>query len=123
MDKALILFLGGGIGTLLRYGISLAIMRTFSQSGFPAGTFAVNLAGCLMIGLLAGWNEQAPYSENLRLLLFTGLLGGFTTFSAFSLESLQLLRNGETGQAILYIAGSTSGGILLCLIGFLIARR
>ena len=102
MNKIFLLFAGGGIGTLLRFTISGWTNKQFGTE-FPFGTLAVNLIGCLIIGVLAGINEKGFLEEEMKLLLFTGLLGGFTTFSSFSLESLQLFRNGQLVQFITYV--------------------
>lgn len=112
-----LLALGGAIGTLARYMLGLWINRTLDQPLFPWGTLVINLSGCLLIGLLAGSNEREPFEISRRLFLFTGLLGGFTTFSAFGLESVQLIRNGHALLALLYACASTVTGILLAWLG------
>lgn len=121
MNKILLLFAGGGTGTVFRYSLSAWSSRIWATP-FPIGTLAVNLTGCLIIGLLAGWHEKAVFEDELRLLIFTGVLGGFTTFSSFSIETVQLLKNGNTGQAIAYVLVSTAGGILLSAIGYFLLR-
>jgi CrcB protein len=88
------------------------------SSQFPTGTLTVNLIGCLIIGALAGLNNTHSLSENTRLLLFTGLLGGFTTFSSFSNETVQLLRTGHHLWAALYVVASNAGGFLLAAGGY-----
>ncbi|MFM2207121.1 MAG: hypothetical protein RL213_1096 [Bacteroidota bacterium] len=117
MWKLAALIVGGSAGTLLRYGIS-SVLGRMTASGFPYGTLAVNLVGCLLIGMLAGLNSTQPLSENQRLLLISGFLGGFTTFSAYSAESLQLFQNGQSVTALIYVAASNIGGILLAGTGF-----
>ena len=121
MNKIFLLFSGGGIGTLLRFTISGWTNKQFGQE-FPFGTLAVNLIGCLIIGALAGINEKGFLEEEMKLLLFTGLLGGFTTFSSFSLESVQLLRNGQLFQFITYVVISNLGGLALAYSGFLLFK-
>jgi CrcB protein len=121
MVNILLLALGGAIGTLIRYGLGLWITRTLEQPLFPWGTFAVNLTGCLIIGILAGWNERTPFEVSTRLFLFTGFLGGFTTFSAFGLESVQLVRNGHALLAAAYVIASTLAGLLLAFGGLRLA--
>jgi len=117
--KALALVaLGGGFGAACRYALSSALMRG-AANGFPLGTFAVNLAGCLLIGLWAGLAVRHTWlNGDARLLLVTGVLGGFTTFSAFGLESLQLLRRGEWWLAGVYAGGSVLLGLALVALGW-----
>ena len=121
MNKIFLLFSGGGIGTLLRFTISGWTNKQLGTE-FPFGTLAVNLIGCLIIGALAGINEKGFLEEEMKLLLFTGLLGGFTTFSSFSLESIQLFRNGQLFQFITYVVISNLGGLALAYSGFLLFK-
>ena len=107
--------LGGFIGSVLRYMVSLA-MR--SAGAFPWGTFTVNIAGCLLIGLitgLAGRHTGLPNGANLFLTV--GLCGGFTTFSTYSREALTLLQQGHTLVFVLYAAGSVVMGLLAVALG------
>jgi len=117
--KALALVaLGGALGAVCRYLVAIALMRG-TLNGFPFGTFAVNLLGCLLIGLWAGLAvRHAWLNGDVRLLLVTGVLGGFTTFSAFGLESLQLLRRGDVGLAGAYVVGSVLLGLALVMLGW-----
>lgn len=108
--------LGGFIGSVARYAASVALAAP-AAGRFPWATFAVNGVGCLLIGLLAGASARVPVAEPVRLFVMTGMLGGFTTFSAFGLESLTLLRRGETGLALLYVLGSVLVGIAAVWIG------
>lgn len=114
MNAWLAVAVGGALGSVLRYLCTLLVQS-------PWATLAVNLLGSFLIGacapLLAS-NEQPL----LRLLLVTGILGGFTTFSAFSLDTLQLLQLGEWGRALFYAAGTVSGAWLACLAGFWLVR-
>lgn len=114
--------LGGLLGSIARYAVALSISGT-ETGRFPWATFIVNCVGCLLIGLLAGWFARAPVPEGARLFLITGVLGGFTTFSAFGLESLSLLRKGELALGLLYIQGSMLVGALAVWIGIQIAAR
>ncbi len=98
----LLVFLGAGLGGLLRHGVNLAALRFLGPS-FPWGTLAVNVAGSLLMGLLAA--ALARHAE-ARLFLMTGVLGGFTTFSAFSLDAVALWERGEAGLALLYVSAS-----------------
>jgi CrcB protein len=108
---------GGALGSLMRYGVSAAALRGWlgpvASSGMPLATLLVNTLGCLLIGLLWGWQSQQPtaWSPALRGAVFSGMLGGFTTFSTFSLESLQLIRDGQQALAIGYMAGSLLLGL------------
>ena len=97
---------GGAIGSLLRYGSVLAISRLHADP-FPLGTMAVNIIGSAIIGLLMARFLQQD-SENARLFFVTGILGGFTTFSAFSWDALQLVQRGAMGLAAVYVVGSVA---------------
>ena len=116
MNAYLWVGLGGFIGSMARSGVSMAI-GPIAPGRFPWATFAVNCLGCLLIGLLVGTFSRPAVPESVRLFLVTGILGGFTTFSAFGLESVALLRRGETGLAALYILGSVAVGIAAVWLG------
>ena len=114
--------LGGALGAMSRHLLGGWVLHHTAQGRFPAGTFVVNVLGCLVIGALAGLAERhAMFSPSMRVFLFTGVLGGFTTFSAFGLETLYLLRRGETGVAAAYVAGSVLLGLAAVWIGFRLA--
>lgn len=121
ITKLLFIAMGGACGALLRYLISGLGYRLFGEA-FPWGTLAVNLLGCLFIGFLWALGERMPLRPEVSLLVFTGTLGAFTTFSTYGLESLNLLRDGEVGPALLNILLSNLGGLLLVYLGFLAAR-
>jgi CrcB protein len=122
MTSFVLVFLGAGAGGALRYGVSLAAAR-IAPGGFPVATLFVNVAGSFAMGLLAGWlAARLPASDSLRLLLGTGLLGGFTTFSAFSLDAVTLWEGGATLQAAGYIAASVAFSIAALVLGLIIAR-
>jgi len=104
-------FVGGGLGSLCRYGIS-RIMVNYNLD-FPLATFIANVVSCIILGYLIGLTLKDGLSENAKLLLMTGFCGGFSTFSTFSVESFQLLQNGNTNTALLYIVVS----IVVCVIG------
>ncbi|AHF93017.1 chromosome condensation protein CcrB [Opitutaceae bacterium TAV5] len=111
---ALVAF-GGGLGSVARFLLSAYASGRTPGWRFPLGTFLVNLIGCLVIGALWAAAERWPIlTPHLRLLLFTGVIGGFTTFSSFGLETVLLLRRGEAGVAVLYVALS-----LVCGLGIL----
>ena len=113
--------LGGALGSMLRYFMQSRVQAAHPGL-FPYGTLTVNLLGSLVIGFLGGWFLSAPVSQNLRLFLMIGILGGFTTFSSFSLENLNLLREGHARIALAYIAASNVFGIGLAFAGFFLAR-
>ena len=110
MLKLLLVGLGGFAGSLARYGVSVLGARW--TTGFPVGTLAVNLLGCLIVGGLVPFLEGSPpMPERARLLVVTGFLGGFTTFSAFGLETQALAQRGQPGMAALYVAASVGLGL------------
>ncbi len=120
MVKILAVALGGAIGSTGRYLTSLAV-ESFSASNFPYETLAANLIGCFVIGLLWGYFERIPISNEFRLFLFTGVLGGYTTFSTFARENIQFFKAGETFSALSYILISNVIGLTLVAAGFLIS--
>ena len=96
MKGILLVALGGAIGSVARFKLSGYVLHHTIDWKFPAGTFAVNVLGCLVAGILAGLAEKYDMlSADARLLLFTGVLGGFTTFSAFGVETMHLVRRGD----------------------------
>jgi CrcB protein len=119
MKQLLLVGVGGCIGAIARYKLGGWILHYHTPDWrFPAGTFVVNLLGCLAAGLLAGLVErQEMFSPDTRLFLFTGFLGGFTTFSAFGVETVFLIRRGEWWIAIGYVLASVVCGIALLWIG------
>ena len=121
MVKILLLISGGAIGTLARYSVSGVVHRWFGSS-FPFGTLAVNLIGSLIIGFLWGLFEREALTPNIRSFLFIGVLGGFTTFSSFSLETYNLFRDGETKWALVNILANNIVGLLLVFAGLVLAR-
>lgn len=113
--------MGGALGSILRFLLQSRVQ--LSAAGiFPYGTLIVNLLGAMMIGILAGIFESIAVSQQLKLFLVVGILGGFTTFSAFSLENVQLIKSGHTRLAVIYILVSNVIGITLALGGFCSAR-
>jgi CrcB protein len=112
MTNIFLVGLGGFAGSIARYLLGGWILHHTMPARFPWSTFAVNVLGCLIIGVLSGLSERFEMiSPAVRLLFFTGLLGGFTTFSAFGLETAFLMRRGEVFIAATYIAGSVIIGI------------
>src|SRR5438045_5453660 len=116
--QILIVALGGGLGSVLRYKLGGFALHHTEAWNFPVSTFSVNVIGCFVIGVLAALVEHHDlFSPSVRLLLFTGLLGGFTTFSAFGYESLYLLRRGLNGIAFSYVLTSVICGIAAVFVG------
>ncbi|MBX3323353.1 MAG: fluoride efflux transporter CrcB [Phycisphaeraceae bacterium] len=112
-----LLFVGGGVGTLLRFGV-VRWVHTAGPGGFPYGTLAVNIIGCFAIGAL--WHTLATtwaVREEVRLALLVGLIGGFTTFSTFGLETIQLWSDGHQARAIVYVLASNIFGLAAVLAG------
>jgi len=113
--------LGGALGSAARFKLSEFAFLSYPGLKFPLGTFLVNLLGCFLIGALAGLIERPGFlSPEMRLFLFTGVLGGFTTFSAFGLETFSLLRRGEVLMAGSYVSLSVILGILAVWLGFVL---
>ena len=114
--------LGGGAGSLVRYAVAVG-SRSWWGDGFPWGTMFVNMVGCLLIGLLAElMGQREVLRPELKFALIVGFLGGFTTFSAFGLETIELLRMGRTTAAGLYVVGSNILGLLAVVGGWHLAR-
>lgn len=122
MQSYLLIAIGGGIGAMGRHGLGQLSLRLFGP-GFPVGTFAANVLGGLLMGLLVGWLATKDGGHELRLLLGVGLLGGFTTFSAFSLDAVQMIERGRIGAASAYVGGSVILAIAALALGLLIARK
>jgi CrcB protein len=119
----LLLLIGAGsfIGGGLRYLTTLWVQSRF-LSAFPFGTLAVNVVGCFAIGLIFGFAEKTNLATEWRLFLATGICGGFTTFSAFSNETLGLLREGQYAYALTYTVLSVIVGLLATFLGYALAR-
>jgi CrcB protein len=113
--------IGGAIGTLLRFLAGSWILTLFPLARFPWGTFTINLLGSFIIGLLAGLNQVNPMNPTTKLFLFTGILGGFTTYSGYALETFSLLRQNENALALIYILSTTILGIALAAAGYWIS--
>jgi fluoride exporter len=118
-----LLFAGGGAGSMLRYAVGLWV-EARTGPGFPWGTFAVNASGCLLIGVLATLaDEHAWITPAARLALVTGVLGGFTTFSAFGLETFQLFEDGRAALALANAFGSVTVGLFAVAVGVALTRQ
>jgi len=112
---------GSFIGGSLRYLIAQLVQSKF-LTGFPFGTLTVNIVGCFVIGLVFGMSDRINLSPEWRLFLATGICGGFTTFSAFSLETMQLLRDGQLFYGLLYVAASILIGLLAVYLGMTLLK-
>ena len=121
MKQVILVFIGGGVGSVLRY-----LVGTFLKvpsSGFPWGTFSVNVLGSLIIGVLMGVTlKNSSLSENQTLLLITGLCGGFTTFSAFAYENHVFLKEGDFTSFFIYSIGSIGLGLAAVFLGLFISK-
>src|SRR5437868_10736788 len=118
----LIVFIGAGIGGALRHGVNVGAARVFGF-GFPFGTLIVNIAGSFVMGLLAGYFAFRPgIGQHMRLFLTTGLLGGFTTFSAFSLDAALLVERHAYGAAAGYMVGSVAASVSALFFGLAMFR-
>ncbi len=117
MGQFLYLGIGGIAGTFARYALT-GIVQRFTRTDFPAGTLAVNLIGCFLIGFFAAvTGKRFLLTQNTRLLLITGFCGAFTTFSALVLETAHLFQNGQVFKAILYLLLSLAAGFLIFRAG------
>lgn len=122
MQAYVVVFLGAGLGGVLRHGINLASARLVGQA-FPAGTLLINVSGSLLMGLVAGWFAlRGEASSSMRLFLTTGILGGYTTFSAFSLDAALLWQRGDAGLAALYVGASVLASLFGVFAGLALMR-
>lgn len=119
--KIILLLTGGAMGTLARYALSGFAHRIY-EGIFPLGTLVVNISGSFLIGLVWGLMDTGNLTTNTRTFIFIGLFGGFTTFSSYTLESLNLFRDGDVKLAILNILANNVLGLLLVFTGFVAAR-
>ena len=118
----LVVALGGALGSVARYVASTALRM--AAPGFPWGTLLVNVVGGFAMGLITGYAASKPgaLSDPLRLALTTGVLGGFTTFSAFSIETVLLWRDGQAGSALVNIGSNVALSVAACAVGYALAR-
>ncbi len=121
MKTMLIIGMGGFIGSVLRYMTTQFIQLKY-LTNFPYGTLAVNVAGCFIIGVLFGLSLSGKITSQWRMFLATGICGGFTTFSAFSQETVMLMREEQVFLALLYITSSVLIGLAATFMGIALAR-
>ncbi len=122
MTQALLIFIGGGLGATGRHLVGVAALRQFGPA-FPYGTLIVNVLGSLLMGLFIGWLVKRGGSNDLRLFLATGVLGGFTTFSAFSLDVANLWEKGSGGPAFIYATGTVVACVVAIFAGLWFSRQ
>jgi len=122
MQKTILIGLAGLVGTLLRYWLSGLVARQYGET-FPWGTMTVNLIGCLVTGVVFYLTEERfLINPAVRTVVLIGLLGGFTTFSSYGLQTFTLLRDGELGLATLNVAVSNVAGLLLVWLGYVLSK-
>ncbi len=119
MNAILLVFIGGGVGSVLRYSLGLIYPAKLL---IPTGTFLANVISCLLLGVLIGFQSKQWMSDGQKLLLVTGFCGGFSTFSTFSSEMLQMMQSGDYLWALGYSILSLVAGIIAILIGMMVAR-
>lgn len=125
MTRFLLVAIGGGLGAMARYGLGLAVGRLAPGAAWPWATLTANVAGGLLMGLLVGWLalRAGAGQESIRLFAAVGVLGGFTTFSAFSLEAALMIERRQLAMAGGYVAASVVLSIAALFIGLMVARR
>jgi len=124
MIQTLLVFVGGGLGAACRHWVNIGSARAFGI-GFPFGTVIINIVGSSLMGALAAWfafRADAGLTQHMRLFLTTGILGGFTTFSAFSLDAVLLWERGEWGPAALYVILSVGLSLVGLVAGLALVR-
>ncbi len=124
MKTLFLVGLGGAIGSGFRYEISkLASTHWGKFFSIPIGIIFVNIVGCLLMGMIFAFFEQKIYSSNTQKFIMTGFLGGFTTFSSFSLETFTLLQQGEYVKSVIYLSLSVVLGVIFCCIGYVLVNK
>lgn len=124
MQSILLVFVGGGIGAALRHVVNMSVGRVMGTD-FPWHTLVINITGSFVMGLFAAWlalRAGETWSQPMRLFLTTGICGGYTTFSAFSLDTMLLYERGAAGVAASYVAASVAGSILALAAGLMLVR-
>ncbi|WP_312783740.1 fluoride efflux transporter CrcB [Brevundimonas sp.] len=125
MMQFLLVAAGGALGAMARYGLGLTVGRLAPGEAWPWTTLTANITGGLLMGLLAGWLalKAGAGQESIRLFAAVGVLGGFTTFSAFSLEAALMIERRELATAFVYAVGSVVLSIAALFVGLMIARK
>ncbi|HEX7687718.1 MAG TPA: fluoride efflux transporter CrcB [Burkholderiaceae bacterium] len=122
MQSLILVFVGGGLGAALRHLVNLGSLKVVGTD-WPFGTFFINVSGSLLMGIVAGlFALKLSLPPSLRLFVATGILGGYTTFSTFSLETALLYQRGQPGAAALYAVGSLAAGVLALFAGMALVR-
>jgi CrcB protein len=124
MNAWIAVAVGGALGSVARHGVNKLVHQTWPLLRFPLATFVVNIVGCCVIGLLAGFvaSGRLPMRTVWREFLFVGILGGFTTFSTFGLDTITLMRGNDSGQAVLNVIAHVVGGLAGVYIGFVMVE-
>lgn len=122
MNSLFPVMIGGAIGAGTRHLVGQAMLARFGPA-FPWGTLSINIVGSLLMGLLVGWLARSGGGDTARLFVGVGILGGFTTFSSFSMEYWMLFERGQNAQAAAYVLASVIGAIAACGLGLFIMRQ
>ncbi len=117
MKAILLVAIGGAIGSVMRYSVAVMLKYIYANE-FPWHTFTVNIVGCFFIGLIFSWSLQSISFENIRLFLMIGILGGFTTYSSFGLETFDLLKQGKIVIALAYMIATNILGLIAVYFGY-----
>ncbi len=124
MESIFLVGIGGFIGSIMRYFVTIWSKGLFQDLSFPLGTLIANITGCLFLGLFNGWAEHHQFfTPQVRLFMFVGILGSYTTFSTFSYETIKMMQNGDSFQAFLNITLQVLVGLFAAFIGFQIALK
>ncbi len=123
MSTSFLIFIGAGLGGVLRYWLSYVLHWSLHVHRFPYGTLAVNISGCFLMGVFATLSLNRHYGSAFRSFLLVGFLGGYTTFSAFSIETINLLENGAWLSALINSVGSVLACLTAAWIGIFLARQ
>ncbi len=122
MKELMYMAIAGGLGSVCRYGVTILTQRITGDT-FPSGTFVVNILGCFLFGLVWGLlDHRIGLPPHTRLVVLTGFMGAFTTFSTYAFQSLALMQNGQWFFAAINVAGQVAGGVLLAFAGLALGR-